>query len=133
MRCGNESKLLLLVLLLALLPLHYTYSLNESEVEELTEILQSLNNGLTTLETGLTEIETGQAELSEELKVLRKEAKILEADLKKQGEELRILGALQKDLRTSYDEIRRKNKILGGVVITLGIITVVDFVTGVIW
>ena len=115
--CSKQLKISFMALALLLLVLSPTYSLDEAEAQELTQILTELNSGLNKIESGLTEASTGQEKLEGELTVLHNKTKLLEGDLHKQKTELMKLEAQLQNLRDLYDEIETKNRLLRGLAI----------------
>ena len=101
-----------MVLALLLLVLSPTYSLDEAEAQELTQILTELNSGLEKVESGLTEISSGQKTLEKELNVVSKQAKELSEEQLKQKKDLAKLEARLQNLSDSYDEIESDNRLL---------------------
>src|SRR6056297_1447100 len=99
-----------MALALLLLVLSPTYSLEEGEAQELTQILTELNSGLTKVESGLNEIESGQEKLSKELSGVKSKAKELEAEAIQQKKELAKLEGQLQNWRDLYDEMEAENR-----------------------
>src|SRR6056297_2001436 len=108
--CSKQLKISFMALALLLLVLSPTYSLDEAEAQELTQILTELNSGLEKVESGLTEIESGQKTLEKELNVVSKQAKELSEEQLKQKKDLAKLEARLQNLSDSYDEIESENR-----------------------
>ena len=110
--CSKRLKIFCMALALLLLVLLPTYSLDEAEAQELTQILTELNSGLTKVESGLNEIESGQKTLEKELNVVSKQAKELSEEQLQQKKDLAKLEARLQNLNDSYEEIERENRLL---------------------